>query len=423
MASDSKTVLRDALHHKQPSRIPLDLGGTLCTGMHVTCVAGLRDHYGLEKRPVRMQDVFMGMGMIDEDLAKAMGVDTILAMPAVANFGFPNKDWKEWRAPWGQDVLVPGAFAVSDAPNGDTLLYAQGDTSYPPAGRLPKGGYFFDAIIRQDDFDEDNLDVNDNLEEFQPLSEEVLDDMERAAREAEATGLAVVGVLPGTGIGDIALVPGLGLKDPKGIRDIEEWYISLVARPEHLDKIFAGQVDVAIENLKRVKARVGNIYEAVFVCGADFGTQTSTFCSADSLRDLQLPHYQRINNWIHENTSWKTMKHSCGAVEPLIEVFIEGGFDILNPVQCSATGMDPAELKRKYGSRLVFWGGGVDTQKTLPFGTVADVKKEVLERCRIFSVGGGFVFDAIHNIQALTPIENIVAMIDTVHEFNGTKRS
>ncbi|HVX30196.1 MAG TPA: uroporphyrinogen decarboxylase family protein [Nitrolancea sp.] len=140
-----------------------------------------------------------------------------------------------------------------------------------------------------------------------------------------------------------------------------------------------------------------------------------------TLRELYMPYYQRVNGWIHKNTSWKTFKHSCGAVEKFMESFIDSGFDIINPVQCSATGMDPALLKQKYGDRLVFWGGGVDTQKVLPFGTPAEVRRQVLERCETFAKGGGFVFDTIHNIQARTPVENIVAMVDAVREFNGER--
>jgi len=103
----------------------------------------------------------------------------------------------------------------------------------------------------------------------------------------------------------------------------------------------------------------------------------------------------------------------------LVEEFIDSGFDILNPVQCSAKGMSPVELKRKYGSRIVFWGGGVDTQNILPFGTPQQVREDVASKCRIFSENGGFVFNSIHNVQAMTPVENLVAMFETVWEFNG----
>ncbi len=116
----------------------------------------------------------------------------------------------------------------------------------------------------------------------------------------------------------------------------------------------------------------------------------------------------------------KPLKHSCGAVESFIDNFVKAGFDILNPVQCSATGMDPRHLKDAYGDRLTFWGGGIDTQKTLPFDSPAQVKAEALERLAIFSKNGGFVFSSIHNVQAKTPLANMIALLDAVKEFNAT---
>lgn len=425
---DSQKVMRDALNHRDPGRVPLDINGTVCTGIHTSCVEQLREYYGLKKRPVRMFETLMALGYVEDDLAEAMGLDTKIIMPANTiydNPTYPLEAWKEWRTPWGQTVLVPGTFTTKENADGDFMIYAGGDTSYPPAGRMPKSSYFFDLEIRQPPVDDDNLNPDDNLEEFKLLTPAALDFIEQSVDAAyrECNGRAVTGgSLPGTYLGDIALVPGPMLKQPKGIRDFEEWYISLAARREYLREMFAKQVEIAIANMKLIHDRIGDRYEAVFTCGTDYGTQTSTFCSADSLRDLQLPFYKKINDWIHANTSWKSMKHSCGAIEPLIDVFIEAGFDILNPVQCSASGMDPATLKKKYGAKMVFWGGGVDTQKTLPFGSKDDVRREVLERCKIFSPGGGFIFAAVHNIQALTPVENIVAMVDAVHEFNGTKR-
>ncbi|OPZ86482.1 MAG: methylcobalamin:coenzyme M methyltransferase [bacterium ADurb.Bin429] len=161
--------------------------------------------------------------------------------------------------------------------------------------------------------------------------------------------------------------------------------------------------------------------DVAFTCGTDFGTQQSTFCSARTFESLYAPYYRRVNDWVHANTPWKTFKHSCGAVEPFLGRFIDAGFDVINPVQCSAAGMDPCLLKKKYGAHLVFWGGGVDTQRTLPFGTPKQVRAEVLERCRTFAPGGGFVFNAVHNVQANTPVENIAAMLAAVKEYNEAK--
>ncbi|MBM3744667.1 MAG: methyltransferase, partial [Acidobacteria bacterium] len=148
-------------------------------------------------------------------------------------------------------------------------------------------------------------------------------------------------------------------------------------------------------------------------------TQASSFCSEATFRELYVPYYQQVNGWIHRNTRWKTLKHSCGSVVRFLSAFVDAGFDVLNPVQCSAAGMEPERLKRAFGDKLVFWGGGVDTQKTLPFETPEKVREQVLRRCEVFAPGGGFVFNAVHNIQAGTPVANIVAMLDGVREFNG----
>jgi uroporphyrinogen-III decarboxylase len=190
-------------------------------------------------------------------------------------------------------------------------------------------------------------------------------------------------------------------------------------RPDYIHKVFEKQTEIALKNLNKVNNRIGHLVDAVFICGTDFGTQNSTFCSVDTFNEMYKPYYKKINDWIHKNTRWKTFKHSCGAVETLIDALIESGFDILNPVQCSATGMDPQTIKDKYGDRIVFWGGGVDTQKTLPFKSPKEVYSEVIERCNIFSKNGGFIFNTIHNIQARTPVENVIAMIKALKDFNG----
>jgi hypothetical protein len=336
-------------------------------------------------------------------------------------FGIPNENWKEWRLESGQIVLVPGNFNTTADEEGNTYVYPEGDTSVPPSAKMPKGGYYFDTIIRRQDIDDDSLNPEDNLEEFKILSDEEVQYFKQEAVKAYDTGKGVIANFGGTAIGDIALVPAPFLKHPKGIRDITEWYISTVLRQDYLHAIFEKQTDIALENLKKLHEALGEYVDVVFICGTDFGTQQSTFCSAETFKELYMPYYVKMNRWIKENTKWKTFKHCCGAIEPFIPLFIEAGFDILNPVQCSATGMDPKKLKEKYGDRIVFWGGGIDTQQVLPFGTKEEVRSQVLERLEIFSKNGGYVFNAIHNIQAKTPIENIVAMIEAVHEFNESR--
>jgi hypothetical protein len=417
----SRERVRTTLAHREPDRVPVDFGGTTVTGIHALVVERLRAHYGLERRPVTVPVPYNMLGLIEDDLAKAMGLDLVGVLSRNTNYGYPNENWKEFRTPWGQVVLVSGHFQYTTDTNGDLLTYPQGDVTAPPSGRMPPSSFFFDTIIRQEEIVEEALNPEDNLQEFGPLSDlDVAHFTERIAAAA-ATGRAVIVAIGGTGFGDIALVPAPGLPHPKGIRDITEWYVSLATRQEYVEAVFTRQCEIALGRLAKLHAAVGNAIDIIYLCGTDFGTQASRFCSLETFDRLWAPHYRRLNDWVHRQTTWKTMKHTCGAVESLLSRLCDVGFDIFNPVQCSAAGMEPRTLKQRYGDRLVFYGGGVNTQQTLPFGTPAEVRAEVLERCEIFAKGGGYIFNAIHCVQANTPVQNVVAMLDGVKEFNGVR--
>jgi hypothetical protein len=332
-------------------------------------------------------------------------------------FGFENEDWKPWTTFDGTPVLVPEAFNTAPEPNGDILMYPEGDKSAPPSGRMPQGGWYFDTIVRQPPIDEENLNVEDNLEEFGPLSDEELAYYgDEAQRLYDETDKAILANFGGTAFGYIALVPAPWLKHPKGIRDVAEWYISTVARRDYVYQVFERQCEIGLANLERLHQAVGERISVVFITGTDFGTQKGPFISPQSYRDLYMPFHKQVNDWIHQHTSWKTFIHTCGSIMALIPDFIEAGFDILNPVQCSAADMDPVDLKRRFGDQVTFWGGGVDTQHTLPFGTPEQVRQEVRERIQVFAPGGGFVFNTTHNIQARVPAENLVALFETVRD-------
>jgi len=221
-----------------------------------------------------------------------------------------------------------------------------------------------DRIVRQGEIDEDNINDEDNPEEFGPMKP----DEEAYCREQaglfRGSDRAVVTHLNGTCLGDITL-----------------------------------------GNLAKLREIAGDVIDVV--CGTGFGTRESTFCSRST------------NDGIHKNTSWKTFKYSCGAIESFLPDIIDSGFDIINPVQCSAKGMEAKILKERHGDRITFWGGGVNTQKAIPFGTPEEVRAEVLERCETSAHGGGFVFNAIHNVQTHTPTENVITMIEVVDSFNG----
>lgn len=417
---NSREQFQKTINHKQTDRVILDLGSTGVTGIHVKTVSNLRRHFGLQRKPIRVIEPFQMLGEVGWELIDSVGIDVIGAWGKSNMFGFNNHSpFKEWKTPWGQRVMVPLNFNVTSDEKGNTYMHPEGDTSIPPSAKMPKSGYFFDAIIRQEPVDDEKLDVEENLEEFGLVSDEDLEHWRLEVDKAYYSGKAVIASFGGTALGDIALVPGMQMRHPKGIRDVAEWYISTISRPDYIKKIYDRQVEIAIENLRRIYEVVGNKVQAVFLCGTDFGTQDSTFCSLEQFEELWLPYYKRMNDWIHENTQWKTFKHSCGAVEPFLDGFIRAGFDIINPVQINAAGMDPKKLKEKYGRNLVFWGGGIDTQKMLPFGKPEEVRDHVLRNCEIFSKDGGFVFNTVHNIQANVPVENVVAMLEAIWEFNG----
>jgi hypothetical protein len=418
-AMTSRRRVELALAHREPDRVPLDLGGSLVTSMHVSSVYKLRQALGLDApgTPVKVVEPYQMLGEIGLDLIDALEVDVVGVGRLTNAYGFPNENWKEWTAFDGIPLLVPGDFPTVRERNGDLLMYPCADTTAPACARMPKTGFYFDAIVRQDPIDEEHLDPEDNAEEFVPISEDDLSHLAAEVSRMTPAGRAILADFGGMSFGDIAFVPGPTLRHPKGIRDLEQWYMSLVSRPDYIYAVFNRQCDVALANLERIHAAVGDAVTAVLVTGADFGTQQGPLISPRTYRRLFQPFHVRVNEWIHANTGWKTFIHSCGSIWRLLDDIVDAGFDALNPVQTSAEEMDPAALKERYGDRITFWGGGIDTQHVLPFGTPDEIRAMVAERMRIFGAGGGFVFNPIHNVQAGVPVENLLALYDAVRTF------
>jgi len=415
---NGKERLAATLEHKHPDRVCVDFGATAVTGIHVSALTRLRNAMLVDSgRRVKVIEPYQMLGEVDDELREALGVDVIGVLTRKSILGTQQKDWKPFTMYDGTQVLAPGDFNTTVAENGDTLIYPEGDTSVPPSGIMPKGGYFFDAIVRQEPIDDSRLNVEDNLEEFGPLNEDDLAyyrEQRRWLEERKDAG--VILVVPGAAFGDIALVPAPFLKHPKGIRDVQEWYLSTSMRRDYVLGIFERQCEIAEKNVQTLIALFGNTVQAAMITGTDFGMQTGPFIGNDTYRALYKPFHVRINNLIHRKSRWKTFIHSCGSVYKLIPDFIDAGFDILNPVQCSAAEMDAARLKKEFGRDIVFWGAGVNTQWTMAFGKPQEVYDEVRQRIDIFGKDGGFVFNAIHNIQANTPVENMLALFRAIRE-------
>lgn len=414
--TNSKERVWNALNHRGGTPVPVDFGATTVTGIHCRIVEQLRKYYGLADKPVRIVDPFQMLGEVDEELQERMGVDLVPLFGQKNMFGIDESEVHEQVTPWGQKVLIAKGIDMTPDAEGDVYIYPEGDRSVSPSAVMPEGCYFINAIERRQPIDEALLSYQDNLEEYALLNESDLAYWKQAAGKAAATGKAVVAGFGGTALGDVAFIPAMGLKHPKGIRSVAEWYMSTLIRPDFVHALFEHQTDLAIRNYEMLWNTVGDQVDVVFTCGTDFGTQDSQFCSEEVFRELWLPYYKRLNDWIHTHTTWKIFKHSCGAVLPLIPAMIDSGFDILNPVQINAKDMDSKVLKEQFGDQLVFWGGGIDTQRVLAFGTKEEVRRQVMEQCEILGKDGGFVFNTVHNIQANVPVENVITMIETLNE-------
>jgi uroporphyrinogen-III decarboxylase len=412
MTSRERVTL--ALNHREPDRVPIDMGSSVTSGIMVTTYAKLRKALGVNGTPPRVSDLLQMLAEVEAPVLEKLGCDVVGIIPLVRSFGIANKDWKPWRTFDGTDVLAPGQFNYRVDDSGDLLISPGGDVSKPPSGRMPKDGYYFDIIVRQQPIDWDHLDPAEFAEQFGRLSDSELAYIGASAENYHRnTDFAILGGFGGGGLGDLPRVLAPEMEAPKGIRNFDDWMVAHLTHPEYIKEIFARQTERAIENLELYRQAVGSKIVAIFISGTDFGTQRQEFISPDMYREFYLPFHKRMNDWVHEHTTWKTFYHCCGSIYHLIPSFIEAGVDILNPVQCSAANMEPERLKREFGDRIVFWGGAVDTQKTLPFGTPEEVRREVAERIRVFAPGGGFVLNSIHNIQAKTPVENVLAMFET----------
>lgn len=416
----SKERIQATFAHRQPDKVAVDFGGMSCSMINAIVMKELRSYYGLEKRLPKINDMSTMTAFVEPDLADCLGCDVQQLNNYGDTYGHINTNWKEWTYR-DETVLIPGNATVKEDGKGGFYVYPEGDDSVEPSGHMPANGFYFDNLTRTPDFDEDEADLNDNVEDYMLVSDAQIAYHKQFLEAVKGSNRAIQIAPAYAGLGDANNIPGPNLKHPKGIRDISEWYMAPLLYPDYVHETFARGTDIAIQNFAKYWDAFGSDVDICFICGTDFGTQRGPFMDPKVFAEFYKPYYRKMNDWIHENTTWKTLKHSCGGIFPILPGLIESGFDAVNPVQCSAEGMDPQRLKDTYGKDIVFWGGGVDTQKILPFGTPQEVRTQVLERCEIFNKDGGYVCNTIHNIQANTPIANIVAMVDAIKEYNGEK--
>jgi uroporphyrinogen decarboxylase len=380
-AMKSRERVMQALNHQEPDRVPIDLGGTIVSSIVKKTYIELKQHLGLPLEEIKMLDYVQQLPYVDDGLMECFGVDfRMVQLPAATSVGveiFEEGDYLAFIDRWGAKLHMP-----------------------------KEGGFYFDWV----DFPikEATMSALDNYHWPSPDSVEVNAQLGRQAKALyETTDYALVGS---------AVIGGGIFEQPARVMGLQNFLMALASEPAFADRLMETITDIYIESCDRYLDQVGP-YIQVFTFWDDMAGQNGWLINPAMYRKMVKPKQKRLVEAIKKKTAAKLFYHSCGATRGLIPDLIEIGFDILNPVQVSAKDMDTKELKSEFGRDIVFWGGGVDTQHVLPFGKPQEVVDEVKRRIDDLAPGGGFVFAAVHNIQALVPPENIVAAFDTATEY------
>jgi uroporphyrinogen decarboxylase len=370
-----------ALNHKEPDRIAIDLGGSICSSIHKKPYLELKKYLGMEVEEIIMADYVQQLPYLDEGLLERFGVDfRMVQLPAATAPDleiFEEGDYWAFIDRWGSKLHMP-----------------------------KDGGLYFDWV--EFPIKETSMTALDRYQWPRPDPPGYIDQLQAQAKYLyENTDFALVGS---------GLIGGGIFEQPARTMGLENFLLSLVTDPKFADRFMERITEIYIESCNTYLDQIGK-YLQVFTYWDDVNSQDGWLISPDIYRKMIKPKQRRLVEAIKKKTDAKLYYHGCGAVFELIPELIEIGFDIINPVQVSAAGMETQMLKKTYGQDIVFWGGGIDTQKTLPFGTPEEVSEEVKQRIDDLAPEGGFVFAPVHNIQAYVPPENIVAAFETALEY------
>lgn len=409
----SRERILAAVNHRTPDRIPVDLGASPSSGISIVAYDNLVKYLGMDLKNYGY-DVIQQVSQPPMELLEHFGVD-VLDVGRFFN-DYPEY-WHELELTPGHKALYPAWFNPEKQPDGVWL--AQGPSGRV-VGQMPVGATFFDQTVFPyiDDYPDNykNLgddmalsvwgglgitpwDGNDGPGFWKRLREKTLQ-----AREQT----------------DKALVLGIGCNLFEWgcfLRRMDNFLMDLFLQPDKVEKLLDALVERHMANIEKTCEAVGDIVD-IIKFGDDLGTNQGALMPAETYHELFFPRHKAMCDYVKSHSGMKIMLHSCGSIDILLPDLIDAGFEIINPVQINARGMDPVHLKREYGRDVTFWGGGVDTQSVLNNGTPQQVKEQVARHLEIFSEGGGFVFNTVHNIMPDVPPENIVAMFDAVKEFS-----
>jgi uroporphyrinogen decarboxylase len=386
-----------AISHKEPDRLPVDLGGMRSSGIMAMAYQDLKDYLGIAGADLFIPDAAQQLAYVEEPIREWIGADVIPLDIGMA------VGWRPYVLPNGVRAKICANFLTEDDGSGGELVV---DAKGNKLKHRPASSYYFDPIWHPLQTAETKEEID--AYEWPILTDEELELLCREAkriREGEGRDHAVIGVL------NAAL-----LEIAQDVRGWDTFLMDIVSEPAIAERILDNMLESYFTNIDRYFRAVGEYIDIIQV-GGDLGTQKGPQMKPSIWYEMFQP--REAAHWGHikkVKPDIKIFMHSCGGIYPLIPGLIDAGLDILNPVQVSAEGMDPQRLKDDFGSRLTFWGGGTETQRVLPFGTPEDVYRNATELIRVFKPGGGFVFCQVHNIQAKVPPQNIEAMYQALHD-------
>lgn len=408
-----KERLLTAINHKEPDRIPIDLGATPSSGISVVAWQNLLKYFGKEYLHTWVYDVVQEVIQPEMEILNHFGVDVV---DLGRNFNQIAGYWHELELTKGYPGLYPKWFNPRKEKDGAWTAY---NDLGEPIGRMPPGATFFDQTVfpYKDGYPDDYSDLDTNMKRsvwgafgFTPWDWIEKPDFWSFLREKtlelkEQTDKAIL-----LGVGCNLFEWGCFL------RRMDNFLMDLFLNPDDVHRLLDQLMDRHMDMLTHVCDAVGDIVDIVKF-GDDLGTNSGPLFSVETYNEFFKPRQKIMCDYVKSNSSMHTMLHSCGGIYELIPGLIDAGFEILNPVQINAVNMEQKTLKKEFGKDLTFWGGGADTRNVLNNGTPQEVKEHVKYNLEIFSKGGGFVFNTVHNIMPDVPPQNIVAMFDAVQNF------
>ncbi len=404
----SRERVKKVIHHEIPDRVPIDVGGTKVTGINAFEYIRIANHIGIDVLPPKVYEQFQMLARVEMPVMKWFHSDVIQVENASESWGYKNEKWKVWTPHKAfEDLLVPRTFNPEKDENGDYILRNDDGKAF---AKMPKNGHYFDRIESfSTSFDIVKTDLNEFKKTMTYYSKEELKAIRNNARFLhENTDYSVHGGFLKGKLGSSSIFAG---------HTFTEWMIVLLTEPEYAYELLNISSDATVKNLEMYLEAVDGYIDTILLSTTDFGSQKSEMFNPNIFKEVYMPNYKKMCTYVHQNCNVKTMLHSCGSIRNIIPHFVEAGVDILNPIQANTENMDPMELKEAFGKQLVFWGGGVNTQDVLPYGTQDEVEAQVKERIEQLGQNGGFVFSAIHNIQDGIPMENLERMVQAVLKY------